>query len=82
MKVTAGEEITIRWGAMGHAGGYVRLALAPRNLLTFGWEQEIDDFGAGDGNDTAVFDKHVIKYACYGGGANRAPCALFLSVYE
>lgn len=72
MKVTAGEEITLRWGAMGHAGGYVRLSLARKFWLSFDVPPSEDGQSGNDGSgtedDTVIFASNVIKYECFGGG--------------
>ena len=65
-RVKAGQEIDVTWGAMGHAGGYVRLSLAPKWWLTFDVPERSD--GSGDGNDTVIFSSNVVKYDCFGGG--------------
>lgn len=69
-RVKAGQEIDVTWGAMGHAGGYVRLSLAPKWWLTFDVPERND--GSGDGNDTIIFSSNVVKYDCFGGGAFTA----------
>lgn len=65
MKVKAGQEIQVTWAAMGHAGGYVRLALAPKWWMTFDLP-DLND-GSGDGNDSIIFSSNVIKFDCFGG---------------
>lgn len=72
-KVQAGQSIDVTWAEMGHSGGYVRLALAPKWWMTFDVPE--NNNGEGNGNDTIIFASNVLKFDCYGGGTkNKHTC--------
>ena len=70
----AGQEIDVSWGSMGHAGGYVRLALAPKWWMSFDIVDDDND-GSGNQDDQVIFSSNVIKYDCFGGGTWRVWCS-------
>lgn len=65
---------------MGRAGGFVRLSLVPLDQLTWGREDDGDDYyddvpvedGSGTEEDVELFRTHVLKTACFGGGTEHA----------